>query len=449
MLRSRGFLIFLAGAALLFLLRGRIAVLLPQLPVNPRARTTNTQVLAKTLTPGRTATSTETGLASGAAIAMQSASTPTPRHIVAEAPVSAQGGGEASVQAEAEPAYTQYLVKTGDTLYNIAKRLQIDVKTLAKINQLGNLDQLQVGQILLVPAPVATPVTTPAPTAAANTRIYVVQAGDTLASIGRELKINVSEIQRLNNLSDPNDINIGQQLLVPAPVTAATGTVDTVDRSVDEQLAAATGQKQTTSTGQPSPTATPQPRPTKAPVIPPPTPAPTPTPTPDLLRARPYCRAGVEQVAVWGVHFCLPEGWAMQEQSTPERAMYLSTTTAGGEPVLYAIIRPNLIPNAPLNIAIRSAKGIAVQRLSAQISGGIADPATWSSPQATMVSQQQAQSTAAKTTYGLSGVPASVRVIVFNYQGHRWQLIMVAPTAQWQHYANGAFAQITRSLTVF
>ncbi len=45
--------------------------------------------------------------------------------------------------------------------------------------------------------------------------IYVVQPGDTLASIAAQFCITVEEVQRLNNIVDINSLSIGQELRVP------------------------------------------------------------------------------------------------------------------------------------------------------------------------------------------------------------------------------------------
>ena len=67
----------------------------------------------------------------------------------------------------------------------------------------------------------ATPEPTPAPTAVAATpastpqRTYVVQAGDTLALIAEQFGVSVSAIQGVNGIEDPNEILIGDVLVIP------------------------------------------------------------------------------------------------------------------------------------------------------------------------------------------------------------------------------------------
>ena len=139
----------------------------------------------------------------------------------------------------------------------------------------------------------------------------------------------------------------------------------------------------------------------------------------------------------------------MVEELQPPSALIFRTTTETGETVLYAIIRPQAIPNAPLSAVLRSAKESAVVRLGRWITGGVAPPAQWSPAQSTTVSKQPAQSASAETTYGMNSTPGTLRLIVFNNEGQRWHLVMIAPTAEWSRYANDFFAPITRSLDVF
>lgn len=62
----------------------------------------------------------------------------------------------------------------------------------------------------------------PTPTAAG---LYVVQPGDTLSALAERFNTTVDEIRVANNLTDPNALQVGQTLLIPAllpPSIAAT-----------------------------------------------------------------------------------------------------------------------------------------------------------------------------------------------------------------------------------
>lgn len=72
----------------------------------------------------------------------------------------------------------------------------------------------------LAPTPTVTP--TPAPTVAATPApappapvTYVVQAGDTLAAIAQQYDTSVAALQAANGIADPNNIRIGQVLVIP------------------------------------------------------------------------------------------------------------------------------------------------------------------------------------------------------------------------------------------
>lgn len=62
----------------------------------------------------------------------------------------------------------------------------------------------------------ATPAPTPVPTATpAPVRTYVVQEGDTLAAIAQQFGTTVAALQAANDIEDPNQIIIGETLVIP------------------------------------------------------------------------------------------------------------------------------------------------------------------------------------------------------------------------------------------
>lgn len=107
---------------------------------------------------------------------------------------------------------TTYTVRSGDTLYSIARRYGVTVNQLAQANNIQNTNLIRVGQIIIIPG-TSTP--TPPPT----TSSYTVRAGDTLYSIATRHNTTVSELVRLNNLSNPNLIRVGQVLRISGTTT--------------------------------------------------------------------------------------------------------------------------------------------------------------------------------------------------------------------------------------
>ena len=90
-----------------------------------------------------------------------------------------------------------YMVQKGDSLWSIAKKFGISVDELKKMNQLSN-NMIQIGQILQI-------------TDSKNNNSYIVQAGDTLYSISKKVGLSVEEIKSINGLSS-NVLKVGQVL---------------------------------------------------------------------------------------------------------------------------------------------------------------------------------------------------------------------------------------------
>ena len=114
-----------------------------------------------------------------------------------------------------EPKQNVYVVKSGDSLYKIAQNYDTTVSEIIQLNNLTST-ALSVGQILEIPVT----------TSSSNT--YIVKKGDSLYKIAQNYNTTVSELMTLNNLS--NDLlSIGQVLKLPR-TTTNTGNTYTVKR---------------------------------------------------------------------------------------------------------------------------------------------------------------------------------------------------------------------------
>lgn len=98
---------------------------------------------------------------------------------------------------------TTYKVKSGDTLYAIAKKYNTTVNAITTLNNLTS-NNLSIGQILKIPTSTQN-VTEPT---------YIVKSGDTLYSIARKYNTTVSELINRNNLKT-SALSIGQELIIP------------------------------------------------------------------------------------------------------------------------------------------------------------------------------------------------------------------------------------------
>ncbi len=84
---------------------------------------------------------------------------------------------------------TTYKVNSGDTLYAIAKKYNTTVNAITTLNNLTS-NNLSIGQTLKIPTSTQN-VTEPT---------YIVKSGDTLYSIARKYNTTVSELINRNNL---------------------------------------------------------------------------------------------------------------------------------------------------------------------------------------------------------------------------------------------------------
>lgn len=100
--------------------------------------------------------------------------------------------------------FIEYIVKPGDNLWNLSKQYLEDgnqYQTILKTNGLTSTSIIP-GQHLIVPKKVETDRVT-------------VNNGESLSSIALKGGVTVDQLVKLNNISDPSKIFIGQQILVP------------------------------------------------------------------------------------------------------------------------------------------------------------------------------------------------------------------------------------------
>ena len=106
--------------------------------------------------------------------------------------------------------HTEYAVKSGDTLSQIAQRFRIPTSWLRSRNGLSS-DRLRVNQVLFIPHSGNEASGTVA--SSSKTSVYRVQRGDSLSSIGVRFKVSVADLKRSNNLTG-DGLQIGQKLKV-------------------------------------------------------------------------------------------------------------------------------------------------------------------------------------------------------------------------------------------
>ena len=118
-----------------------------------------------------------------------------------------------------------YTVRRGESLYQVARRVDVPVRDLARANHISNIHRIRPGQVLAIPPersgarprlraaslpPLASPVAV-----ATGARRYRVRRGDTLAGIAARHRTTVRDLMRENGLRSSRAVPAGRTLSIP------------------------------------------------------------------------------------------------------------------------------------------------------------------------------------------------------------------------------------------
>ncbi|HAS8505430.1 TPA: LysM peptidoglycan-binding domain-containing protein [Vibrio vulnificus] len=119
----------------------------------------------------------------------------------------------AKTQATARGKYKlTHTVKSGESLWSIAKANKVDHQALAKWNGMGPRDTLRIGQDLVIWKESSEG-------AIIRTLFYKVRSGDTISGIATKFKVKSNDIVKWNALQNQKYLKPGQQLKLYVDVT--------------------------------------------------------------------------------------------------------------------------------------------------------------------------------------------------------------------------------------
>lgn len=138
---------------------------------------------------------------------------------------------QGQTRRETKPAAggsARYVVRAGDTLYEIAKRHGVSVQALARANSAG--ENLRIGQVLVIPGRDTAAVTTASTSSRANGQRrqasggawHTVAPGETIWSIAKEHGVSPEALAKANGAG--NRLQIGQRLRIPGSGTSPRKT---------------------------------------------------------------------------------------------------------------------------------------------------------------------------------------------------------------------------------
>lgn len=123
-----------------------------------------------------------------------------------------KNAGADSIPAGSSSAYT---VKPGDTFFKISQALGVSVSSIQELNPGVEPAKLKVGQSIRIPSTAARTQGNNEAGKINDTSVYVVKSGDTIYNISKTLGVSVSSIQELNPTVHPAKLKIGQTIHIP------------------------------------------------------------------------------------------------------------------------------------------------------------------------------------------------------------------------------------------
>jgi len=127
----------------------------------------------------------------------------------------------AAIPEDMRVNWRKHRIEEGETLSQIAQRYRTTTSAIAQVNSLNEDARLQFGDKLIIPV-------TPgqggrSPGAASGSRIrYMVQRGDTVASIARDFDVTVAQIRKWNRLGSRTKLRPGRAVSILTDLPGAS-----------------------------------------------------------------------------------------------------------------------------------------------------------------------------------------------------------------------------------
>jgi murein DD-endopeptidase MepM/ murein hydrolase activator NlpD len=135
-------------------------------------------------------------------------------------------------------------VQPGDTIFVLARRHGVSIDAIIELNGLKNGSSLQPGQRITLPAgakhvreavaaraPMPAPAAPTAPAAPQPTALaggwdgqHTMKGGESLYGIARQYKVALTDLQRVNGITEPTKVRIGTVLRVPGHAQPPMGS---------------------------------------------------------------------------------------------------------------------------------------------------------------------------------------------------------------------------------
>lgn len=130
-----------------------------------------------------------------------------------------------------------YKIRRGDTFSSVARKFRTNVAYLRDINDFPRKKKLKLGQKIYVPDRTPLKEKRPELAAAVNSsrQFYIVQPGDSLASIAEKYNVTLVDLKKANRLSRKSKVKSGAKLVIPTDAKQDQSKNETNKKSLNPE----------------------------------------------------------------------------------------------------------------------------------------------------------------------------------------------------------------------
>ena len=114
-----------------------------------------------------------------------------------------------------QPTDPYYLIQAGDSLWDVAARFGVTLDDLEKANNISNPNQISAGTKLVIPGLTGI---------SGRLETQTVSYGETLMSLSTRYQISVHQLNQVNHLTSPASLYAGASIIVPADQPDTAGS---------------------------------------------------------------------------------------------------------------------------------------------------------------------------------------------------------------------------------
>jgi murein DD-endopeptidase MepM/ murein hydrolase activator NlpD len=111
----------------------------------------------------------------------------------------------------------------GETVEGIARRHGVPASAILQTNGIRDASQIRPGQRLVIPRHITTQTAAAPRSTGAN--VHIIRSGDTLMNVARRNGITVAALARANHLQTSSQLSVGDRLTIPGGHSAAVASV--------------------------------------------------------------------------------------------------------------------------------------------------------------------------------------------------------------------------------